>query len=232
MTINQFESGKKVITIEKNADIFDARSRMIDHRIRHLPVVDSNNCLIGMVSDRDIRSAMPYHADQSEGKEEDLRADTSSLTVADIMTESPHCISTHYTLQDVLVLFRKIRVGAFPIVDEERKIVGIISDRDMLNSFIQLLGAEEPGCFMGVEARTDVGVVSEVTRALTHQGIEIASMLVLKDWKEGYLAIFLYLLTKNIRKARRVMTDRGFELLDPMQWFLYRFQTDIKPVSQ
>ena len=49
MTISQFESGKKVVTIEKNADIFDARSRMVDHHIRHLPVVDSNNCLIGMV---------------------------------------------------------------------------------------------------------------------------------------------------------------------------------------
>jgi acetoin utilization protein AcuB len=228
MTITQFESGKKVITIQKNADIFDARSRMIDHRIRHLPVVDSNNCLIGMVSDRDIRSAMPYYADQTSGKE-DLGADNLPSTVAEIMTKSPHYISTRHTLQDALALFREIKVGAFPIVDEERKIVGIISDRDMLNGFIQLLGAEEPGCFMGVEVRADVGVVNQVISALTGQDIAIASMLVLRDWKEGYWAIFLYLLTKNIRQTRRLMTDKGFELLDPMQWFLYRFQADIKP---
>jgi len=228
MAITQFELGKKVITIEKNDGIFKAQSRMAVHGIRHLPVVDKKNRLIGMVSDRDIRSAMPYHTDRTIGKE-DHAADSPSLIVADIMTENPYYISTRHTFQDVLVLFQKIKVGAFPIVDEGQKIVGIISDRDMLNSFIQLLGAGEPGSFMGIEARENIGVVSEVTRILAAQDISITSMLVLKDWKKGYKAIFIYLLTQNISQVRREMVNKGFQMLNPIQWFLHRFQTDINP---
>lgn len=226
MTLIRHESRKKVITIEKNANILDARSRMIAHGIRHLPVVDSENRLIGMVSDRDIKSAMPYHNDQKSGMGDNAE-NISPLTVAEIMVENPHCISTHYTLQDTLLLFQRIKVGAFPIVDQNQKIVGIISDRDLLDGFIQFLGAEEPGNFLGIEARAATGVVSKITKALTDQGISISSMLVLRDWKEDHFAVFLYLLTLNIHQARRTVTDMGFALLNPMQWFLHRFQADI-----
>ncbi|MCG6908626.1 MAG: CBS domain-containing protein [Deltaproteobacteria bacterium] len=223
MAATQFERGKKVVTIEKNARISEARAKMTRHNIRHLPVVDSGNRLIGMVSDRDIRSATPYPSDRKGDTPEMV----APLTIADIMVESPYHISTRHTLQDVLLLFESVKVGAFPIVDDDRKIIGIISDRDMLTGFIQLLGGGKPGCFMGVEAPANAGAVSQATRTLSDHDISITSMLVLRDWKEGRVAIFLYLLTKNIRQARQAMTGMGFELLNPMQWFLHRFQADI-----
>ena len=52
---------RKVITVGKNTDIFDAQEKMAENRIRHLPVVAENDHLIGVVTDRDIRSAMPYN---------------------------------------------------------------------------------------------------------------------------------------------------------------------------
>ena len=50
----------EVITIDKDASVFDAQEKMAANGIRHLPVVDADNRLIGIVTDRDIRSAMPY----------------------------------------------------------------------------------------------------------------------------------------------------------------------------
>ena len=50
---------KKVISIRPDADIFEAQDLMEKNKIRHLPVVEPDNRLIGIVTDRDIRSAMP-----------------------------------------------------------------------------------------------------------------------------------------------------------------------------
>lgn len=49
----------KVITIDENADIAEAQDKMARHHIRQLPVVAEDNLLIGIVTDRDIRSALP-----------------------------------------------------------------------------------------------------------------------------------------------------------------------------
>ena len=51
---------RKVITVDQEANIFEAQELMTGNNIRHLPVVDKANRLIGIVTDRDIRSALPY----------------------------------------------------------------------------------------------------------------------------------------------------------------------------
>ena len=50
---------RNVVTIDKDADISQAQEIMSKHLFRHLPVVDENNRLIGIVTDRDIRSVLP-----------------------------------------------------------------------------------------------------------------------------------------------------------------------------
>ena len=58
MFISRFMT-KDVVTLDRESDIVEARKLMISCRIRHIPVTRSDNTLIGIVSDRDIRSAMP-----------------------------------------------------------------------------------------------------------------------------------------------------------------------------
>jgi acetoin utilization protein AcuB len=57
----------QVITIEKDASVFEAQEKMAANGIRHLPIVDDDNRLIGIVTDRDIRSAMPYSLIKEKG---------------------------------------------------------------------------------------------------------------------------------------------------------------------
>jgi hypothetical protein len=51
-------------------------------------------------------------------------------------------------------------------------------------------------------------------------------MLAIKDWKEEKQALFLYLLTQDIRQSRHLVTAMNFELIDPMQWFFYQHTAD------
>jgi acetoin utilization protein AcuB len=51
---------QKVATVDRETKLLDAQTMMRNLQIRHLPVVDDENRLLGMVTDRDIRSALPY----------------------------------------------------------------------------------------------------------------------------------------------------------------------------
>ncbi len=62
---------RNTVTIDPDADILQARAKMSNNNFHHLPVVDENNFLIGIVSDRDIRSVLPSsHLADDNGMEE------------------------------------------------------------------------------------------------------------------------------------------------------------------
>lgn len=210
---------KNVVTINKAAGIPEARDKMAEHHIRHLPVVDSDNKLIGIVTDRDIRSAMPsIFVDSCNIEEEKERL--SKLKVADIMTKNPMTISPMHTLQDALIMIQQKRVGAFPVVDDEGKLKGIISVRDLLRAFVNVMGIGEPGTLLGILVENEIGQMKRIVDAISEEKISFGSILVARYWDEGKRAVFPYLLTNTVAPIKKKLKAMGFTLLDPMEWYL------------
>ena len=209
----------EVITIDKDASVFDAQEKMAANGIRHLPVVDADNRLIGIVTDRDIRSAMPYDLIKKKGSLEE-REKIAQLKVEDIMTPDPKTISPTYTIQDALLMIQKEKVGAFPVVDDEGRLEGILSVRDLLRAFINVLGIGQPGTLMGIEVEEKIGQLKKIVDAITEENISFGSVLVARTWEEGKRAVFPYLLTNNVAKVKKKLTGIGFKMIDPMSWYL------------
>ena len=76
---------RKVITVDPEQSVFEAQELMADHKIRHLPVIDANQQVVGIVTDRDIRSALPFNFIKDSCSAEQ-RDHICALTVKDIMT--------------------------------------------------------------------------------------------------------------------------------------------------
>jgi acetoin utilization protein AcuB len=136
------------------------------------------------------------------------------------MTINPITLSPTATLQDALLLIQENKVGALPVVDEERKLKGILSVRDLLRAFINVLGIGEPGTLLGILLEEKVGQLKKVVDAITEENISFGSVLVARYWDENKRAVFLYLLTQNIAHVKEKLTNLGFTLLDPMEWYL------------
>ncbi len=210
---------KNVITIGKEASVFEARDKMAANSIRHLPVIDSENNLLGVVTDRDVRSAMPsVFADVCNLEEEKKKV--AELKVKDIMTTNVTTVSPMHTLQDAIMLIHRTRVGAFPVVDEDGKLKGIISVRDLLRAFVNVLGIEEPGMLLCILVENKQGQMKRIVDAITEEKISFGSILVARYWDEGKRAVFPYLLTNNVAHIKRKLKSMGFELLNPMEWYL------------
>jgi len=210
---------RNAVTIDPEADISQARKIMSENNFRHLPVVDESNFLIGIVTDRDIRSVSPSFHITGDNDIEALKR-FSSLKIKDIMTKSPVALSPLDTLQDALILLQKERFGAFPVTDEQKKLIGIVSVRDILREFINVLGLEEPGMLICIIAENKLGQMKKIVDAITEEHVSFGSVLVSRYWEKGKRAVFPYLLTQNIAPVKRKLKNMGYTILNPMDWYM------------
>ena len=210
---------KDVLTIGPDAGILEAQTIMAQNRIRHLPVVIEDNILIGIVTDRDIRSALPSTL-LTEGEQAAEEKKLSTLKVKDIMTRNPITVSPTQTLEDAIIMMQNRKVGAFPVVGPDNRLAGIISVRDLMRAFVNVLGLEEPGSLLGIVVENKVGQMKRIVDAITEQGVSFGSILVARHWDEGKRAVFPYLLTSNTVRVRKRLEELGFTLLNPMEWYL------------
>ena len=210
---------RTVITVEPEDGIFQAQELMAENKIRHLPVIETDGRLIGIVTDRDIRSALPYKFFKEIPGEEEKKK-FAELKIKDIMTTKPITISPTYTLQDALLMIQDARVGALPVVDENGILSGIISVRDLLRAFINVLGIGEPGTLLCILAEEKIGQLKQIVDAITEENISFGSVLVARYWEKDKRAVFPYLLTQNVAHIKEKLTKMGFKVLDPMEWYL------------
>jgi CBS domain-containing protein len=114
--------------------LFDAVALMVDRRVRHLPVVDAGRRVVGMLSDRDVRTAVgdPSRALEDEAVRERLRA----TPVSAIMSRGSLTIGARATVPEAARTLVRQDVGALPVVDHEGRLVGIVSYVDVIRALL------------------------------------------------------------------------------------------------
>jgi acetoin utilization protein AcuB len=117
-------------TVDADQPVADAIELMADLHIRHLPVLRDGE-LVGLVSDRDLRT----HAPPDEVAMEDLRttAQLMDRPVAEIMSPAPQTIAVGDTLGHAIDLMLEWRFGALCVVVGGR-LVGILSQLDVMRA--------------------------------------------------------------------------------------------------
>ena len=106
----------------------DAWEMMRIHRIRQIPVVDGAT-LIGIVTDRDVRRALPSLFNKRDEAEFDRILDNTP--VERVMTKEPFAIRPEDSLRKALDLMLEHKIGGVPVVEDSR-LVGILTETDFL----------------------------------------------------------------------------------------------------
>jgi len=209
---------RDLITARPDMKIADVRNLMQEKRIRHLPVVDENSVLLGLVSDRDVRSAMPSTLLKKPDYEITLNK-IMNFPVSDIMSRDPIKIYMYYTIQDVLLIMRKNKVGALPVVDDDNILHGILSTRDLLSAFVDVMGIDEPGTLLCIISEDKQGQMKKIVDIVSEEKISLGSVLVSRSLEKDRKAIFPYVMTNNVIRVKEKLLAQGFQLIDPMQWY-------------
>lgn len=122
-------------TVTPSTTVWTALALMRQGDVRHLPVVDDDGTLRGILSNRDFRRLLDFM--DAEGRIPHVR----DIAVSEIMTKVPHVISAHpdTPVVNVAQLMVTRKVGAMPIVDAQRRVVGILTQKDVLRELLRQL---------------------------------------------------------------------------------------------
>jgi len=127
------------ISIEPDASALAALDLMTDHGIRHLPVVDRSHRVCGVVSFDDLRAALPIPLSLHVPLTVDERHAVPDTAVGEVMTYSPVTIAYDAPLEEAAQRMLDCRIGCLPVVDEDGRIDGILSETDLLSALITTL---------------------------------------------------------------------------------------------
>ncbi len=128
-----------VVTIHSDALVRGAASLMRSRRIRHLPVVDREGRLVGIVTDRDLRQVIFDPAIQERLGVDPRALDT--LQVREVMTWGVVTVRPESDLAHAARLMHELKVGALPVVDHGR-VVGILTESDVVKALEEVLGED------------------------------------------------------------------------------------------
>ena len=120
--------------VSPDAHLHDALTKMNRAGFRHLPVV-SDDKLVGIITDRDIRLAVnsPFIDAEADLTRESI---LDGVRIDDCMTPDPQCVSSDTPLYEVADLLTLNKFGAMPVVDEG-SLVGMISYIDFLRHYAE-----------------------------------------------------------------------------------------------
>ena len=167
---------RDVVTISPDASFFEARRLIHEKGIRHLPVVDQNNRVLGIVTDRDIRQAAPSEATTLSVHE--LNYLLGKLKVSTFMTPRDKLITiTPDTLIEEAVQMMSVhKIGCLPVLEDE-KLYGIFTETDALNHLVDIFGLEQKSTRLTVVFEDKPDAMIGVLEAFKRHEVNLISIV-------------------------------------------------------
>ena len=200
---------KNVITLFENDSIADAIRLMGEKKIRHLPIVNIEQHLVGLVTDRDIRDATPSIFDTEKFKA-GLQNPLKMIMKTDVITGHPLDF-----VEEISAILYEHRIGCLPIVNN-KKLIGIVTETDLLRTLVELTGAHQPGSQIEVRVPNKTGMLHEISSVIRNKNANIQSVLVYPDKSdEKFKIIVIRLQTMNPLSLIEDLKNAGLQVLWP-----------------
>jgi acetoin utilization protein AcuB len=190
MTVKDLMSSPAV-TATPTTRTKDALQTMYVRRIRRLPIIDEQGTLLGIVTQRDLFE---------KGKAE--------TPVGAIMTRNPYTTAPDVPSVHAATLMRNLGIGALPVLDHGQ-LVGIITESDIFDAFLELLGTRRAGTRIVVPVPDIAEGVARVLQALAPTGAPITGLTTITEG--GRPAVIVTADERDPRDLIRALMNAGLE---------------------
>jgi acetoin utilization protein AcuB len=187
----------RVITVTPQTGVAEAVGILRTRGLRHLVIVDGD-ALVGIVSDRDVKQAGAL--DERRG----------SRTVAEIMKRPVITIEPTAPVEDAARLMLTERISALPVTEGGR-LVGIVTETDIVRLFVRALGAGQPSSRIDVMIGHTGSALADVVATVQQAGAPICSIVTLPTG-DGVEDAVLRLATIDPRRAIAALTAKGYRV--------------------
>ena len=186
------------ISISPDASIREALEVMKNNAIRHLPVVGAGNRLVGFVTLADLKQGL-------------IPSMLAEVSLTDLMVSDP--ITAHPD-DDVELAARLIythKIGGIPVVDSDR-LVGILTESDILRTFIDMMGILSSGQRIDITTGTEPGILNRALRIIDKNGADVINVAMTIEEKDQRV-YHIRLSPCDTAPIKAALTDAGFRVL-------------------
>ncbi len=198
-----------LVTISRDDRMTMAKKILTEKKIRHLPVVDGKK-LVGLITNMDIRKAEASPATSLDVREINYLLDR--IKVSEIMTRKVVTISPEHSVEDAATIMHDKKIGCLPVL-ENGNLVGMLTENDVMQYVIEVMGMEEKGTRMEILVDDKPGPLADLTRIIKEHNVNIISLITDKAAEPEKRVVTFKLRTFYFEPIRKALEAAGFKVL-------------------
>lgn len=171
---------KHPVTVSSATKVDEAIHLLKKHNIRRLPVVDDGK-LVGIVTDKDLMRVTPSAATTLAKYE--INSLLADISIGEIMSKSVISVNESAPIEEAALLMSRNRVSGLPVTSDVGAVVGVITETDIFDAFVNIMDLEEGKTRITLEVADKVGVVCDLAGIVSEAGYNIDSFVTCR--KEG-----------------------------------------------
>lgn len=195
-------------TIAFDAPINEVIELMRVHNLKRVPVVDGEK-VVGVLTHGDLQKVSPTKATTLSIYE--LNYLLSKTKVSDAMTKNAITVSPDALLEEAALLMRENRISTLPVV-KENKLVGIITESDIFDAFVDLLGFRDKGSRITVEAMDVPGALADIAEIFNSFDSNITHIVAYRG-NAGKTDVVIRTNTLNTDEIEHKLEEQGYKVL-------------------
>jgi acetoin utilization protein AcuB len=207
------------ISVNEGTSVIDAAVLMREKKIRRFAVLRGDE-LVGIVTDRDLRSAAPSQIIKLNDEERELTPELHSLlsriNIGSIMSHDVITVDPEQTIVTAALLMLKFHISGLPVVDSQGELVGIITERDIFEVLVDLSGVYLGRTFLAFRLKDRHDSIKNAADAIREHGGRLASILTSYSAADpGFRRVYFRIgdLPSEKLQALKAAMEKDFELL-------------------
>lgn len=161
-----------VITVQPDIQITKAHELMAHEKIRQMPVV-KNGKLVGIVSENDILKAYPSSVTSLAVWE--IASLLEKIKVREVMVKNVRTVQEDTLIEEAARIMADTEISSLPVM-RDKELVGIITQTDLFDIMLEMLGARRPGVHFSVLIPPQPGQIAKITKAIYEKGGDITAL--------------------------------------------------------
>ncbi len=196
-----------VTFIRPKTTIREAMDIIQDMNIRHLPVVD-NDTLVGLITARHLSNACPSTIKNNENTK-DLHTQVTTIMKRNIITAHPLDF-----VEDAALTMYENHIGSLPVL-QNNKLIGMITESDILRTLIELTGIAHPSSQIEVEVEDRTGLLADVSTIFKENNVNVSSAFVYPSKDPTKKKLIFRVTTMDPRLIVEAIKKAGYRVVWP-----------------
>lgn len=197
-------------TIAPEASITEVVELMRQRNLKRIPVVNDDNVPVGIITDSDLQKVSPTKATALNVYE--INYLLSKITVKDAMSKNLISIAPGEILEEAAVRMRANHVGTLLVIGDDGKLAGIITESDIFEAFIDLLGARDIGTRFSLLLPNKPGVLADTSEIVNSFGVNINHLAVYSA-DNDMSHVIMRVNALDTEALEKTLAERGYKIV-------------------